>query len=195
MVSFTTGTAFTVFDVETTGLHAHNGDRIVEIAGVRVEDGIIQEEKSFVSLVNPKREISWEAQRVNKIKNEDLKDAPNIEEVLPEFLTFASGSILIAHNAQFDMGFLEAEKEMCWGYIEVPECLCTLALSRSIFPHEYRHNLDVVSERLGLTLPKARHRALPDVLLTAQAFLKFIDLGKITSLDQLREKAGARVPA
>jgi DNA polymerase III subunit epsilon len=185
----TDDTAFTIVDVETTGLNPKRGDRIVEIAGVRVEGGVVCEEKSFVSLVRPERSISWEASCINKIKDEDLVGAPLIAEVLPSFLRFVGGSTLVAHNAQFDLGFLEAEKEMCWGYVDIPECLCTMQLSRALFPHEYRHNLNVVSARFNLHLPQARHRALPDVLLTAKVFLKLIEYGKISSLSQLREKA------
>jgi DNA polymerase III subunit epsilon len=186
---FPSDTTFTVFDTETTGLNPKGGDRIVEIAGVKVEGGIIDNEHAFTSLVNPECKISKEASRINKISNEDLVGAPSITEVLPQFLDFAKGSILIAHNAEFDRGFLEAEKEACWGYVEIPECLCTMKLSRSIFSAEYRHNLDVVSKRLNLSMPEARHRALPDVLLTAQVLLKLIETGKISSLDKLRECA------
>jgi len=186
---FSTNTSFTVFDLETTGLHPSNGDRIVEIGAVRIEKGVIQEKDTFCALVNPQRKISPEASRIHKISDEDVIGSPTIEEVLPQFLDFAKGTVLVAHNAEFDLSFLEAEKEMCWGYIEVPECLCTLNLSRTVFPHEYRHNLDIVAERLKLKDSGSRHRALPDVLLTAQAFLKLIGMGNIHSLEELRKKA------
>lgn len=180
---------FTVFDVETTGLDPKRGDRIIEIAGLRIVDGQIQDE-TFVELVNPEREIPWEAKRVNKIEEADVANAPTIDQVLPRFLDFAQDSILVAHNAQFDMGFLEKEKECCWGYIELPEHLCTMQLSKRIFPHEFRHNLDVLGARLDLQIPEARHRALPDVILTAKALMKMIDMGDVQSIDQLRKMAG-----
>ena len=183
-------TSFTVFDVETTGLAPGAGDRIVEIAGVRIENGKICPEKTFLSLINPQRKISWEAQSVNNIQGEDLEKAPTIDIVLPQFLDFARGSILVAHNAQFDVGFLEAEKEMCWGYNDIPECLCTLCLSRKVHPHEYGHKLENVATRLKIPLPSdPLHRALPDVLLTAQVFLKLLSLADIQTLDVLRAKA------
>lgn len=182
--------SFTVFDVETTGLSAAMGDRIVEIAGVRIEGGEIQSASPFLSLVNPQRDISWEARSVNGIAEEDLVRAPTIDVVLPQFLKFASDSILIAHNAEFDMSFLHAEKEMCWGYIDVPDCLCTLCLSRSLSPHEYRHSLDAVASRMGVSFPVGnRHRALPDVLATAGVFLKLLEKGNISSLEDLRKRA------
>lgn len=194
-MSFLKSYSFTAFDVETTGLDPRRGDRIVEIAGVKIENGVVQGEKTFVSFVNPQREISAAAGVVNRILAEELIGAPPIEEVLPSFLSFTSGSILVAHNAPFDISFLEAEKEGCWGYIEIPDCLCTLQLSRSAFPHEYQHNLDTVARRLKLKSTEVRHRALPDVLLTAQAFLKMIDVSNITSMDELKQKASAKVMA
>lgn len=179
---------FTVFDIETTGLDPTKGERIIEIAGVRIEEGILQEQTAFCSFVNPEREIPWEAKQIHKINEEEVANAPTIDTVLPKFLAFAEGSILIAHNAQFDMRFLDREKECCWGYVDLPECLCTMRLSQCIFPTEFRHNLDALALRLGLTLP-TRHRALPDAIVTAKSFLKMIDRGKITSIEDLREKA------
>ncbi len=185
--------ALTVFDVETTGLDPRRGDKIIEIAGIRIENGMVDETKTFVSLVNPERTIPWEAKRVNKIDDEEVKNAPTIDQVLPKFLEFASGSLLVAHNASFDMGFLECEKEFCWGYIDLPECFCTKLLSQSAFPHEFYHNLDAVGRRLQLSLPANRHRALPDVILTAHALLKMADKCGIRSLDELRRRAGLGV--
>ncbi|MFH0769825.1 MAG: 3'-5' exonuclease [Candidatus Peregrinibacteria bacterium] len=184
--------AFTVFDVETTGLDPKRGHRIIEIAAVRIEAGHVIADRTFVELVNPERPIPPEAGRINKIRDQDVRDSPTIDQVLPRFLSFSKESVLIAHNAEFDMGFLETEKECCWGYIDLPECLCTLKLSRTLYPHEYRHSLDIVGARLGITLPTALHRALPDVLLTAQAFVKMLSAGKIERMEDLRRMAGIR---
>ena len=187
--------AFTVFDVETTGLDPRKGHKIIEIAGVRVEEGKICEDRPFLSLVNPERTIPPEAQQVNKIANVDVANAPTIDNILPAFLEFAQGSILVAHNAEFDMGFMEREKECCWGYVELPECLCTLQLSRLLYPGEFRHNLDAVAERFQLQLEKKdRHRALPDVLLTAQALLQMLNEHNIRNIEELREKSAIRRP-
>jgi DNA polymerase-3 subunit epsilon len=183
--------AFTVFDVETTGLDPMRGHRIIEIAGVRIEGGAILADQPFMQFVNPERDIPWEAKQIHKIRDEDVAMAPTIDVVLPKFLQFAADSILVAHNAEFDMGFLNREKECCWGYVDLPECLCTMKLSQSLFPTEFRHSLDVVGQRLGLTLPVCRHRALPDVLLTAEVLLAMITRGKIASVGELRKRAGA----
>ena len=182
----------TVFDVETTGLDPRRGHRIIEIAGLRIEDGQIDETKSFVSLINPERDIPIESRHVHKITEDEVRTAPGIEEVLPKFLEFAKGTILVAHNAAFDMGFLENEKTFCWGYLELPECLCTMRLSQAVFQNEFGHSLDAVARRLNLTLPKARHRALPDVILTAHAFLRMVE-GSEISMEDLRNVAGIGV--
>ncbi|MBI3336927.1 3'-5' exonuclease [Candidatus Peregrinibacteria bacterium] len=180
--------AFTVFDLETTGLDPRKGERIIEIAALRIEEKQITEKK-FQSLVNPERSISWEAKQIHKISNDDVRLAPTIDIVLPKFLDFACDSILIAHNAQFDMSFLEQEKECCWGYVDLPECFCTMRLSQRVFPREFRHNLDALAVRLGIPLPTERHRAMPDVLVTALALLKLIDTGNIRSIEELRKKS------
>lgn len=184
--------SFTVFDTETTGLDPKKGDKIIEIAGVRIEDGVIREDLSFTKFVNPERSIPWEAKRVNHIEDSDVAGAPTIDQVLPEFLEFAKGSILVAHNCDFDMNFLQTEKELCWGYIEMPECLCTMRLSRALYPSEFRHNLDSLAARLAIQMPADRHRAMPDVLMTAQALLMMIESGDIATVDHLRKLAGKK---
>jgi DNA polymerase-3 subunit epsilon len=181
---------FTVFDVETTGLDPRRGHRIIEIAAVRIENGTVQRTQPFESYVNPERSIPLEASQVNKITDAMVSGAHTIDVVLPQFLTFAAGSILVAHNAEFDMSFLRNEKEFCWGYVELPEYFCTMRLSQAIFPNEFRHNLDALALRLKLPLPNNRHRALPDVLLAAEAFVKMVEMGRIGSMDDLRKRSG-----
>jgi DNA polymerase-3 subunit epsilon len=183
--------SFTVFDTETTGLDPQRGHKIIEIAAVRIEHGQIIDQ-TFDQLVNPEKPIPAEAQQIHKISDSDVRNSPTIDQVLPEFLAFANDSILVAHNADFDMGFLRVEKELCWGYVDLPESLCTMCLSRALFPREFRHTLDAVGARLNLEKPVNRHRALPDVLLTAKAFLAMLERGRITSIDELRQKAGSR---
>ncbi len=180
----------TVFDTETTGLDPHKGHRIVEIAAVRIENGIILEDQAFTSFVNPERDIPWEAKQINHIADEDVVNAPTIMTVLPEFLEFAKGTILVAHNAQFDMEFLNCEKDFCWGYVELPTCLCTMRLSQNLHKTIFRHNLDALSEHLGIPLPLNRHRALPDVIQTAKVLMKMVENAKIMSVDELKRRAG-----
>ncbi len=184
--------ALTIFDIETTGLDPRRGHRIIELAGVRIQNGVIVPEQTFLSFVNPERDIPFEAKQIHKISDEHVAHAPTIDVVLPQFLEFAHGSVLVAHNAQFDYGFLEAEKQFCWGYTDLPECLCSMRLSQNVFPTDFRHNLDVVCQRLGLTMQGDRHRALDDAMVTAQALLKMLEKGRITSLDELRKKAAIK---
>jgi len=178
----------TVFDLETTGLDPKRGHRVVEIAGVRIENGIVTD-KTFTSLVNPERDIPFETKQIHGISNEDVANAPTMMAVLPQFLEFAAGTTWMAHNAAFDKGFLESEKEFCWGYMEIPEPLCSMKLSQSLFPTAFRHSLDFLSEKFQMPLPQGRHRALPDVLQTAQIILKMIEVGKISSMGELKQKA------
>lgn len=181
--------SFTVFDLETTGLNPAVGERVIEIAAVRINSSRLDEGTPFISLVNPERPVGFEATQVNGIRDEDVLNAPSIMEVLPKFLSFARGTILVAHNAQFDLRFLESEKEYCWGYVEIPECLCTMVLSRSLFPSAPHHSLTATATRLGLSLPKSRHRALPDTLLTAHVFLALLERGGLHTLEDLRRVA------
>jgi DNA polymerase III epsilon subunit len=182
----------TFFDLETTGLDARKGHRIIEIAGVRIQDGIIQKDTPFVSFVNPERDIPWEARQVNKISEEEVKSAPTIDIVLPQFLDFAKGTLLVAHNAAFDFSFLETEKQYCWGYTDLPECLCSMRLSQSLYPTEFRHSLDVICKKFNLTMPTERHRALADTILAAEAFLMMLEQGKLRTVEDLRKRAGLK---
>lgn len=191
--------ALTIFDLETTGLDPKRGHKIIEIAGVRIENGIITD-KTFQTFVNPERDLPLEARNINHIHPDDVKDAPTIMNALPSFLEFSHGTVLFAHNAAFDRGFLEVEKELCWGYVDLPLVLCSLTLSRNLYPMAAYHNLDAICERFKLMRPRDRHRALPDVLVTAQALLKMIGYAKIQSLDELKmrsqqQSAAARKPA
>lgn len=181
--------ALTIFDIETTGLDPKKGHRLIEIAGIRMENGIILRDRTFTSFVNPERDIPWEARQVNKITDEMVKNAPTIEEVLPQFLEFAAGTTLIAHNASFDYGFLQNEKQYCWGYVDLPPCLCTMRLSQSLFPREFRHSLDVLIRKFNLPTPANRHRALDDAIIAAEALLKLVEQGNVTSSDEFRRRA------
>lgn len=182
----------TVFDLETTGLDPRRGHKIIEIAGVRIEDGKIREDATFARFVNPERDIPAEAKQINKISEEDVAGAPTIDSVLPEFLEFARGTVLFAHNASFDSSFLLIEKEYCWGYVDLPEVLCTMQLSRNLFPHEFRHSLDVLVRKFALPMPEGRHRALADAILAAQALQKMLETGNVRSMEQLRKLASMR---
>lgn len=162
--------AYVIFDTETTGLSPELGDRIVEIAGVRVINGEITDE-TFSSLINPRRLISSGAARVNGITNEMLAGAPDSSEVIPKFLDFVGSDTLVAHNAEFDIAFLRKEMDLLGLDRQLSAHLCTLEMARAEFTHLDRHNLDALIADLGIKVEN-RHRALDDVIATAEVFLK-----------------------
>lgn len=171
-----------VFDLETTGLSPER-DGVVEIGAVRVSGGRILEEHKFESLVKPTNAlglpmlIPWQAQRVHGITDRMVKDAPTIEQVLPEFLDFVGGLPVVAHNVAFDGGFMRANARRLGLTWNPPLELCTVQLSRRAFPRERAHNLTVLADRLGLQFaPGGRHRSFGDVQVTAQAYLKLMEM-------------------
>ena len=159
-----------VFDFETTGLEADQGDEIIEIGAVPIIDGVVREDCAFQALVDPDRPIPAESAAVHGITDEMVRGRPRVDVVMPEFLRYAGSHDLIAHNAEFDMSFVEA----CCRKLELErpkgKVICTKLLSRRVHPGERRHNLDDVCRRLGIDLGR-RHRSIDDVLLTAKVYL------------------------
>ncbi|MFH1577778.1 MAG: exonuclease domain-containing protein [Candidatus Omnitrophota bacterium] len=162
-------TEFVIFDVETTGLGPESGDRIVEIAARRLKGK--QRLGTFNSLVNLEGgEISPAAFAVNQITPEMLKGAPPIDQVLPGFLDFISGSCLAAYNAPFDIGFLCSELKLIKR--ELParfEVIDILTMAKQLLSHLGRHALWFVAESLEINNIQ-QHRALSDVDLTVEVF-------------------------
>ena len=144
-------------DLETTGGNAAH-DRITEIGIVRVANGVLLEEWS--SLVNPECPISPYIEAFTGISSEMVADAPRFAELADVVLEKLRGAVFIAHNARFDHAFLRSEFRKA-GVSFSPRALCTVKLSRRLFPEHARHNLDSVMERHGLSCA-ARHRALGD---------------------------------
>ncbi len=149
---------FTAFDFETTGLHA-GLDRIVEVGAVRFKGAQVLDELS--SLVNPGTEISEDALSVSGITNDMVSQAPSISEVLPRFLKLCEGTVIVAHNASFDLGFLRAALQEA-GLPEVENRVVdTHALAQRAFPRQKSYGLQSLVEMLGLPENNA-HRALDD---------------------------------
>lgn len=148
----------TVFlDVETTGATA-NRDRITEIGLVEVNGGTVIEEWS--TLVNPGLRIPPEIEALTGITNAMVAEAPSFESLSTELHRRLEGKLLVAHNARFDYGFLRNEFARA-GLRYLSRVLCTVKLSRRLYPQERRHNLDSLIERHGLVCDQ-RHRALAD---------------------------------
>lgn len=183
---------YVVFDIETTGLSKEK-EMITEIGAVKVADGKIIDR--FSTFVNPQRPISAEITKLTGITDDMVKDAPTIENVLPEFLKFCEDTVLVAHNASFDTGFIRIAAERA-GLGELHHTVVdTLELARALLPELNKHKLDIVCEHLGVTL-NGHHRAVNDAEATAEVFIKFLDMlaeKKIFTLDEINVLASRTV--
>lgn len=166
--------AFTVFDTETTGLHPSEGDEIIQIGALRVLNGKLLRNESFEQLVNPGRPLGAESAQIHGITEDMLVGQPTIAKVLPAFHSFAAETVLVAHNAAFDMRFLQL-KEASTGLSFDHPVLDTLLLSAVVHPNQESHRLEAIAERLGVNII-GRHTALGDAIVTAEVFLKLLPL-------------------
>jgi DNA polymerase-3 subunit epsilon len=161
---------FTCVDVETTGLDPSAGDRVCEIALLRVQDG--QEVARLESLVHPQRPMTPGATAVNGITDAMLTDAPVFAKLIPEVQTLLEGAVLVAHNASFDVGFLRHEFRLTGRTFSAPTIVDTLVLAQAHY--RFAHNsLEAIATELGLD-KTGRHRAMADVLTTWQVLQCFI---------------------
>jgi DNA polymerase-3 subunit epsilon len=159
-----------VLDLETTGFSPLKGDRVIEIGAVAVAFGEIEAE--FQTLIRVPRLIPWQASRVHGITDEMLAGRPLPEEIYPAFRDFIGGSVLVAHNARFDLSFLAHEFGRL-GMGLANRHICTLRLARKRFPGLPDHRLETVARHiLGSLEDEMRlHRALEDARLTARVWL------------------------
>ena len=176
---------YVVFDIETTGFSAVT-DRIIEIGAVKVEDGKITDK--FSTFVNPKRPIPFRITELTSITDEMVIDSPDIETILPQFIEFIGDAVLVAHNASFDVGFIEQnckrqKIEADFTYVD------TVALARVLLPALNRFKLDTVAKALNISLEN-HHRAVDDAGCTAEIFVKFVQMLKereLTTLAKVNE--------
>ena len=173
---------YVAFDLETTGLSSQK-DEIIEIGAVRMQGG--KELARFQTFVNPRRRLEQKIVELTGITDAMLADAPSIETVLPEFLEFVGDRVLVAHNADFDTGFI---REACrkqglpYGFTSVD----TLILSQNLLPHLNKFKLDVVSN--ALSLPDFNHhRAGDDAVTCGLIFHKLTDKLRELELSRLQE--------
>jgi DNA polymerase-3 subunit epsilon len=182
--------SFTVFDTETTGLNPSDGDQIIQIGATRIVNGKLLKQESFEQLVNPGRVIPAAGIPIHGITQDMVTGKPPITEVLPAFYAFAQETVLVAHNAAFDMKFLQLlEPET--GLVFNHPVLDTLLLSAVVHPNQESHSLEAIAERFNVTV-LGRHTALGDAFVTAEVWLRLLPLLQgmgITTLRQAREAA------
>lgn len=167
---------YVVFDTETTGLEPSNGDEVIQIAGVRILNGRILTGEAFDHLVDPGRRIPPLATRITGITQERVAGKPKIQEILPRFHDYVGDAVLVAHNAAFDMKFLQLKQDQCGVKFDNP-VLDTVLLSAIVHDHTNQHTLDAVAERFAIEIPpETRHTAIGDAMATAGVLLKLVDL-------------------
>lgn len=170
---------FVAFDVETTGL-TPSLDRIVEIGAVKFYKRNIID--TFQELINPKMQIPPEATLVNGITDTMVRESPSIEKILPQFLTFLGDAVQVAHNASFDIGFLNHDLTMLKLETQDTPILDTCSIARRLFPGLYSYSLESLAIYLGIKSEKY-HRALEDSIVCMEIFLKCCT--KIGDLDYI----------
>ncbi|MEG2822172.1 MAG: PolC-type DNA polymerase III [Lachnospiraceae bacterium] len=172
---------YVVFDLETTGFSAIQ-DKIIEVGAVKVHNGEIIDR--FSTFVNPGMPIPFRITQLTGISDDMVMDAPGIAVVLPQFLEFSEGSVLVAHNAGFDVGFVEQNcryQEIEAKFVSVD----TVALARVLLPTLSKYKLNVVAKALNVSLEN-HHRAVDDAMATAEIFLKFVQMLKEQEITTLK---------
>lgn len=172
-----------VLDLETTGLSATSGARVIEIGAVRVYNGMLQEE--FQTLVNPRMTLPDITREITGITQEEVDHAPPAEEVIPQLLQFIGRDKVVAHNAMIEQGFLASECQ-CIGLLPPNiEYLCTLKLSRRYVENAPNAKLETLAKHLKLPVPERFHRALDDARTTAHLWLYLQELIRAKRAEQM----------
>ena len=175
-------TDYVVFDIETTGLN-ETSDDIIEIGAVRVSDDKVI--STFQSFVNPHRPLPFEIKNLTGIDDIDLVNADGIEKVLPEFLEFAKDSVIVAHNAEFDTGFIRKECKK-QGYDFNPTIIDTVILGRLLVPKLKNYKLDTLAKYFKVELLN-HHRADQDAACTAHILLHSLEIAREKGVKTLEE--------
>ncbi len=175
---------FVIFDVETTGLSPFTGDRVVEVAALKIKDGTVIDQ--FHSLVNPEREISYGAFMVNGISQAMVDRAPVSKKVFPKLMGFFGDAIIVGHNIRFDLGFLRSELLLLEEkYPQELQAIDTVKMARGLLPGLSSYSLASVVEAIGVTEIQ-QHRALGDVHLTWEVFRRLSETALRKEIDDLK---------
>ncbi|WJY22120.1 exonuclease domain-containing protein [Fontisubflavum oceani] len=176
--------SYVVFDTETTGLNPQV-DEICQIAAVRIVNGKLLDGERFDMIVDPGRKIPQASIDVHGVTNAMVDGAPPVVEALKRFHDYANGAVLVAHNAPFDMSFLQRREAEIGARFDQP-ILDTVLCSAILFGQSAEHTLDAVCDRLGIVIPEAdRHTAIGDAIGTAEAFRKMIPMLEAAELPTL----------
>jgi DNA polymerase III subunit alpha, Gram-positive type len=190
--------SFVVFDIETTGFGPVK-DKIIEIGAVKVVGGVIVDK--FSTFINPEIPIPYEIEELTGIKDEMVMEYPTIDVILPQFLEFCDQCVLVAHNASFDVSFINKKSEELGIDIDFT-VIDTVGLARILLPDLSRYKLNIVAKALGISLEN-HHRAVDDAGATAEIFVKFVAMLKereivcvneINSLGKLSPDAIKKLP-
>jgi len=173
---------YVVFDIETTGF-SNVEDRIIEIGAVKVRGGEIVD--CYSTFVNPGIPIPFEITNLTSITDEMVMEAQKIDVILPEFLEFVGDAALVAHNANFDVGFIEQNCKNL-GLPHKYTYLDTVALARVLLPTLAKYKLNIVAKALGISLEN-HHRAVDDAGATAEIFVKFVEMLKERDITTLSD--------
>ncbi|MBI5900203.1 MAG: DNA polymerase III subunit epsilon [Rhodocyclales bacterium] len=189
---------YSVFDTETTGLQPSQGDEIIQMGAVRIVNNRLLRQEIFDQLVDPGIPLKPEGIPIHGITDAMVNGQPRLDAVLPAFHEFCNETVLVAHNAAFDMRFFQL-KEDSLGVRFTQPVLDTLLLSAVIHPNQESHKLELIAERLGINVI-GRHTALGDAFVTGEVFLKMIpllaDMGILTlrqALDAAQKTYFARI--
>lgn len=175
--------SYAVVDVETTGGRHDQGHRITDVAVVEIRDGAVA--GRFHTLVNPGRRLHPAVARMTGITDEMVAQAPAFDEIAQEVFRRIDGRVFVAHSAVFDWGWVRAQLADALGDVPDVERLCTVALSRRLFPELGRHDLSTLSQVFRVPVHQ-RHRAYGDALATARIFLRLLDRAGRLGIGDLR---------
>lgn len=179
-------TEYCILDIETTGLH-YQTEKITEFGIIKMKDG--KEIGRFECFVNPEKPIPQEVVEVTHITDEMVKDAETIDKVMPKVLEFIGDSVIVAHNANFDVGFIRYNCQQL-GYELDNTYIDTLGLAKDLFPDFKKYKLGILAEKLNIKVENA-HRALDDVITLMQVFNVMLDMLKEKNITNINEIEGA----
>ncbi|MBE5843065.1 MAG: PolC-type DNA polymerase III [Butyrivibrio sp.] len=174
------GSTFVVFDIETTGFSPKR-NKIIEIGAVKMKDGEILDR--FSEFIDPKEPIPFHITRLTSITDDMVIGCPTRDEIIPRFVEFCEGCILVGHNVGFDISFINENCKQL-GIDADYTTVDTMGLSRAFFPKQAKHNLDALCKTLGV-VNEHHHRAVDDAECTAKIFMKFLPMMEQEGADDL----------